>query len=252
MKSLIIGNGEIGSALFEIFHKVHETHVRGFEAVTLEGIEILHIAYPWTEKFVDNTTEYIAEYKPKLTMIHSTVPVGTTEQLGDHVVNTPERGRFPNLAKEMVGYKKFIGGFDMDDLVLASQYFLACKWPVQIIDDPKITETLKLVSNAHMGLEIAWRQELERWGIDKDAYEAWEDSYFHGYIYFGQMNLVRSRMKPDPIGGHCILHSVDLLAQHQPKSILLEFIKFSNEQTKRKRETEVVHRNGSTPLSIIR
>lgn len=252
MKSLIVGNGQIGSALFEIFSKFHETHVRDFEAVTLEDVEVLHIAYPWSDKFVEITRAYIDEYKPKLTMIHSTVKIGTTRKLGEHVVYTPERGRFPNLAKEMIVYKKFIGGDDMDDLVLASRYFLACKWPVQIVSDPDTTETLKLVSNAHMGLEIAWRQELDRWEIDAKAYAMWEDSYFHGYIYTGQMEIVRPRMDPGPIGGHCILPSVDIMAETFKSSLILEFIKYSNEQAQRKKDSFAVAGNGHAEVSLIR
>ncbi len=251
MKSLIVGNGQIGSALFEIFSKHHETHVRDFEAITLEGIEVLHVCYPYTDKFVEQTQAYIAEYTPKLTMIHSTVAIGTTEKCGEHVVNTPERGRFPQLAKEMKVFKKFIGGHNMDDLVLASRYFMACEWKVQIVDDPKITEMLKLVSNAHMGLEIAWRQELARWDIDEEAYDLWEDSYFHGYVRLGQTEIVRPRMKPGPIGGHCIIPSTEILSQTFDSKVL-EFIKQSNEQAKRQKDNFSIHTNGRPEIPSIR
>lgn len=249
MKSLIIGNGQIGSALFEIFSKVHETHVRDFEAVDLDGVEILHIAYPYSKAFVETTKDYIDQYKPGLTMIHSTVKIGTTEQCGPHVVHTPERGRFPHLAKEMKVYRKFIGGFDVDDLDLAEQYFKMCKWETQLIDDPEITETLKLVSNAHMGLEIAWRQELERWGIDRESLQLWESSYFQGYMYLGQHHLVRPQMRPDPIGGHCILPSIDILLQTFD-SPCLEFVRESDGKTKRQSKQIIDERvNGDVTRS---
>lgn len=237
MKSLIIGAGQIGSALNEIFSDTFDCHMRDIAPLKLEGVEVLHIAYPYSDKFVGDTKAYIEQYKPRLTMIHSTVAIGTTEECGDHVVHTPERGRFPNLAKEMISYKKFIGGFDMDDCALAAQYLRACKWDSQIVDDPKITEALKLISNAHMGLEIAWRQELEHWLVDREVYQLWEDSYFSGYVRFGQMNLIRPRMRPDPIGGHCIVPSVEILKKSM-KIPFLDQILETNERTKREKETQ--------------
>ena len=248
MKSLIIGNGQIGSALFEIFSKVHETSIRDIEPLHLEGVEALHIAYPFSDEFVTQTLAYIDEYKPRLTMIHSSVPIGTTEKCGDHVLHTPERGRFPNLSRQMVYFKKFIGGFDQYDLKLAYDYFEACSWNVYVLFDPKITESLKLISNAHMGLEIAWRQEVERMGIDKLAYENWEDSYFDGYVYFGEMNLIRPRMKSQPIGGHCILPCVEMLSQSFD-SPLLKSIGESNVLAQRKVAQESIGGNGK-PVAV--
>lgn len=237
MKTLIIGAGQIGQALKEIFEKKYETHIRDIEPLDLEGVEILHVAYPYSEHFIAITKAYIAQYKPRLTVIHSTVAVGVTEECGTHVLHSPERGRFPHLAKEMLAYKKFIAGYDIDDLDMAVQYFQKAGFRTQICDDPKITEKLKLISNAHMGLEIAWRQELERWGIDKEFYEWWEESYFQGYLYLNQSNLIRPRMRPDPIGGHCILQSIEILKEQFP-SLLLDFVETSNELAKRKKEAD--------------
>jgi hypothetical protein len=244
MKSLIIGNGQIGSALFEIFSKVHETHVRDFEASNLDGIEILHICYPYSDKFIESTKNYIDQYRPRLTIIHSSVAIGTTDKCGDHVVHAPERGRFPKLAKQMSYFKKFIGGSNQEDCNLAAKYFDICNWNTHIVLDPKITEALKLISNAHMGLEIAWRQEIDRWGIDRQIYALWEDSYFGGYMRFGEYNLLRSRMNPDPIGGHCILPCVDILSQTY-ESPALKFIKESNNVMAERQTKEKISGNGS-------
>jgi hypothetical protein len=248
MKSLIIVKGQIGQALFEIFSKVHECYIRDvlIEQNDPGEVEVLHIAYPYSENFIDNTKEYVAYYRPQLTIIHSSVAVGTTRKIGGHIVHSPERGRFPNLAKEMLIYKKFVGGFDIDDVDMACAYFQACKWETQAIDSPNTTELLKLISNIHMGLEIAWRQEVARMGCNTEVYSLWEESYRAGYLKMGQHNLIRPIMKPGPIGGHCILPCTEILGG-QFESKLFDFIKESNE--KRKQEESFLNCDADSAVS---
>ncbi len=242
MKSLVIGKGQIGSALFEIFSKAHECYIRDLEGLDLEGVEVLHIAYPYSESFINQTREYIEKYRPRLTIIHSSVAVGTTIKCGEHVVHSPERGRHPNLAHEMKMFPKFVGGRNGKDLIMASQYLKACDWDVFLVTNPSWTELVKLMSNIHLGLEIAWRQEVNRifksFGgtlhDDIGVYEAWEDTYNEGHMALGHRQLIRPRLKSDPIGGHCILPCTDILAS-QFYSQAFEFIRRSNA----KREEEV-------------
>lgn len=240
MKSLVIGQGQIGMALHQIFSGAHECRIRDVlvEANDPMGVEVLHIAYPYSENFVEHTLAYIEWYKPRLTIIHSSVAVGTTDLCGPHVVHAPERGRYPNLAQEMAAFTKFVGGRQNDDRELARDYFAKCKWPVVLVDDPSWTELVKLLSNAHLGLEIAWRQEVRRiaksFGLHGHAvYNAWEDSYNRGHMALGHKQLVRPTVRPDPIGGHCILPCIDILSE-QFSSEAFEFIRRSNA----KREAE--------------
>lgn len=244
MKNLIIGAGEVGTGLHQIFSKAHQTFIRDVELRddNPSGVEILHIAYPDGPQFVFNTEHYIRCYTPKLTIIHSSVRPGTTERIanaGVKVVHSPVRGRQPHLAQEMLIYPKYIGSRSKEDLDLAAEFLKACGWPVVRVDNPTSTELLKLVSNVHMGLEIAWRQEVGRmlkaFKIDREDYESWEKTYFTGYILADQTHLIRPQMRPDPIGGHCILECTALLKSMFP-SEALEFIGRSNEQTKNEKE----------------
>jgi UDP-N-acetyl-D-mannosaminuronate dehydrogenase len=101
---------------------------------------------------------------------------------------------------------------------------------------PMATEACKLLSNIHMGVEIAWRQEAQRildgFGIDSKVYEEWEDTYNMGYRITGDEQLTRPRLRPDPIGGHCILQCTEILSAQYPSHIF-DFIKESNEKAKR-------------------
>ena len=64
---------------------------------SIEQPDVLHVCYPFQiEDFVGVTAGYIDRFKPKVTVINSTVAVGTTRQIsertGTDVVNSPVRG----------------------------------------------------------------------------------------------------------------------------------------------------------------
>jgi len=252
MKSMVIGRGQIGSALKEIFSKAHECFIRDvmIEPDDPGEVDVLHIAYPYNENFIDHTRHYIEYYRPELTIIHSSVAVGTSNKCGDNVVHSPERGRFPNLAKEMLYFPKFVGGGDNDDRNLAKTYMEMCGWEVVQVDDSRWTEAVKLISNIHLGLEVAWRQEVGRMfeslGLEGQAvYNFWEDSYNVGHAKLGHKHLIRPIVRPDPIGGHCILPCMEIM-DSQVKSPAFQFIKDSNE--KRKQEIKRTH---SSPREAV-
>lgn len=228
MKSLVIGAGQIGQALYEIFSLRHTCLIRDVEAFVCPDVDVLHVAYPYSENFLDATQAYIQEYRPKLTIVHSSVPIGTTRKLGDGVVHSPERGRYPNLAFEMMQFPKFIGGVSVEDVKAAAKFFYDCEWPTVLIDNPDKTEALKLISNAHLGLEIAWRQEVDRILEGQTAeYDVWEDTYNKGHQWLGHRQLIRPRLGPMPIGGHCVLPCLEMLADRF-KSLAFEFVRRSN------------------------
>lgn len=238
MKSLIIGKGQIGEALFEIFSKHHECKIRDVEDLKMPGVEVLHICFPYSKRFVDHVNRYIKQYDPKIIFIHSSVAVGTTDRFGPSAVHSPERGRFPNLAKEMVVFPKYIGTPYELTWQVASKYIEDCGWKTVRVKDSRMTEFLKLQSNIHLGMEIAWRQEVGRMLEslrlrDTSIYESWEDSYNKGHKDLGHEHLIRPRLKSDPIGGHCILPCTDILSS-QAYSEAFEFIRRSN--AKRKEE----------------
>lgn len=235
MKTLIIGAGQVGTALYENLKGHYEVFIRDIEGVHLEGIEVLHICYPEHPTFVDTTLRYVAQYKPKLTIINSSVSVGTTEKLGSHFVYSPVRGRHPNLAKEMRVFAKIVASKDENMAKLAQRYFAGAGFFALTSDDPTGIELMKLLSNIHMGLEIAWRQEvsriLKRFNAHEEDYEVWEETYRNGLLKIGDYNLIRSQMKPGPIGGHCVRQCTEIL-NDQIDSPALKFILESDDQVR--------------------
>src|SRR5216684_3573751 len=127
MKTLVIGNGEVGKSLFEVLHSAHETYMRDTEHFDLPGVEVLNICFPCREKnvFIETVKKYIEQYKPKLTIIHSTVPVGITRLIGKKVVHSPIHGKHPNLQGGILTFVKFVGGHDVASVYLAQRFLNA-------------------------------------------------------------------------------------------------------------------------------
>lgn len=232
MRTLIIGAGEVGSSLRMVVSKFHRTYIRDIHPLKVKNVEILHICFPDGPNFVQQVKDYIKEYNPKLTIINSSVAVGTTDKCGKHVVYSPIRGRHrPRLDAELVYFTKFIAGRDNKDVNLADEYFNQCFWLTHLTNDVTGTELCKLVSNIHMGLEIAWAQEMRRivkhFKGDVKTYQLWENTYNDGYDELKQYHMRRPIMNPDPIGGHCILECTHILKE-QYKSLAFDFIQRSN------------------------
>lgn len=236
MKGLIIGRGEVGRALHVVLSEYYPTEIRDVEDLEPKGYEILHLAYPDGPNFVDAAKAYIHQYRPKLTVIHSSVRVGTTDKVAaanDFVVHSPVRGRHPNLEREMKAFPKFVGGRNQIAVNMAKSYFQHAEWVCDGYPDPRATELVKMLSNIYLGLEIAWRQEVERicktFGVSSFTYEQFEATYNEGYRRLGQEQLIRPKLSPRPIGGHCILPCTDLLGTQYP-SKAFDFIRGSNAQ----------------------
>lgn len=249
MKTLIIGAGEVGKALKEVISKFHGTLLRDIEPIDIGtgGIEVLQICYPDHEGFVETTNRYINQYNPALTIINSSLPIGTCDQFDEKVVYSPIRGRHnrfnikgertEGLESDIPKYIKFVFGSDKYRKIAAS-YFRECGIECYDLDceNRKSGELIKLLSNVHMGLEIAWRQECERilnnYGVSPFLYYTWESSYNQGYEKCGDPHLIRPQMKPDLIGGHCILPCTEIISKQFP-SKAFDFILESNEKRKK-------------------
>jgi len=81
--TIIAGAGEVGKALGEVLSTYKPIFVD--PRITISStvyntgqVDVLHIAFPYTKDFVAEVKRYQQKYKPTHTIIHSTVPVGTS------------------------------------------------------------------------------------------------------------------------------------------------------------------------------
>ena len=98
-KVVVVGLGEIGKPLVELISEHHEVIGVDISPVgQIDQVDVMHVCYPFQIKnFIGETLRYIEYFRPALTVINSTVSVGTTraiaERTGTAVVNSPVRGK---------------------------------------------------------------------------------------------------------------------------------------------------------------
>jgi len=204
MKSLIIGAGEVGKGL----HKVIGGKIMDREMVKGQ-FDIIHICFPYSKDFTLQVTKYQLQYKPKLTVIHSTVPVGTSKKLG--AIHSPIRGVHPNLAKGIKTFVKYVGGVGAE---MVAKIFKDKGMKVRVVKDSNTTEALKLLDTFQYGVQI-WLNKFiynvcKKHDLDFDIiYKDGNKTYNEGYTELGREEVVRPYLNyyDEPLKGHCILEN---------------------------------------------
>ena len=230
-KVMVVGLGEIGKPLLEVLSRRYKTI--GVDIVPSAEppgeIDVMHVCYPFKiNDFIGQTARYIEQYNPSITVIHSTVAVGTTRAVGTRtgatVVNSPVRGKHTRMAADLLHYDKFVGGVDAAAAAKTARHFESVGMKTRVLSSPEATELAKLTETTYFGLIIAWAQEVERYcdqfGLKYDEivsiYE--EIKFFPPVKYF-----------PGVIGGHCVMSNIEILRQLN-HSDLLKAIESSNKQ----------------------
>ena len=236
-KVVVAGLGEIGKPLLEAVRTRHDA-VGVDLAPLLEPIgqvDVLHICYPFEIKdFIGETARYIELFRPSLTIINSTVAIGTTRAVaqlaGAAVVHSPVRGKHIRMLDELYKYVKFVGASDPEIGRQAADHFESVGMKARLLSSPEATELAKLTETTYFGLLIAWAQELERY-CDQVAVSYDEIVSFYEEIGY----LPPVKYTPGIIGGHCVMPNIEILRKFD-RSTILDAIRSSN-QTKIERET---------------
>lgn len=233
---IVVGLGEVGKPLLDLESERHEAIGVDLAPVQVtEKVDILHICIPFEiPDFISESARYIELYRPELTVINSTVGVGTTRAVarrsGAVVVNSPIRGKHARMLDELRMYTKFIGATDKAAAQRAATHFESLGMKTKVLSSPEASELAKLTETTYFGVLIAWAQEVERYcdqfGVDYDEVASFyeEIKYLPPVKYF-----------PGVIGGHCVMPNIEILLG-LTDSDFLEAIKKSNAQ-KVERET---------------
>ena len=228
-KIVVVGLGEVGKPLFELLSERHD--VVGVDvsppAERIKRPEILHICYPFEIKdFVGETARYIDLFEPALTIINSTVGVGTTravaQRTGAAVVHSPVRGKHVRMLEELRSYQKFVGAMEPEAGEQAARHFKSLGMKTKVLTSPEATELAKLTETTYFGLMIAWAQELERY-CDQSGADYGEIISFYEEIKF----FPPVKYFPGVIGGHCVMPNIEILSKFD-RSAMLEAIQASN------------------------
>ena len=228
---LVVGLGEVGRPLLEVISR----HRRAIgvdiapPSEPIDGVDVMHVCYPFEiNDFIGATAGYIERFRPGLTIVNSTVGVGTTraiaERTGTAVVHSPVRGKHARMREEMLSYTKFVGAIDPASGKRAAEHFEALGLHTRVLSSPEATELAKLTETTYFGLLIAWAQELERY-CDQAGPDYEEVVSFYEEIKF----LPPVKYFPGVIGGHCVMPNIEILGKLFDSSIL-KTIKMSNQK----------------------
>lgn len=229
MVHMIVGLGEIGTALKNIISKRRITYTfdtNGQKEYGGQKVNFLHICFPFNDKFIESVLYYIKEYSPAYTIIHSTVPVGTTSLLSNinkeaTFLHSPVRGRHPDLEDEIrYKYIKYIS-YDLKsvsekEIDIIKDEFEDISFMVKIIEGTRKTELGKLLELARYGVSLAFAKEQE--SICK-SYGMEYDDIVKEFVSTMNAGISEKLRYPELypfdkyVGGHCVTENMQLLSR---------------------------------------
>lgn len=224
MKTLIIGKGEIGSALARVLSDYNPTIIDS-KTIALGRFEIMHITFPYSDNFERYVEAYQQAYKPKYTVIHSTVKVGTSKRL--KAIHSPVLGIHPHLEEGIKTFTKFLGGKKASEV---ADYFRRAGLRVYIFDKSETTELMKILDTTFYGVCIEYAKDVKKiaqaYKIPFEAWTLWTNNYNEGYKRLNHPEYIRPNLVPimTDIKGHCVMPNTELLETRFTK-----FLKESND-----------------------
>jgi UDP-N-acetyl-D-mannosaminuronate dehydrogenase len=255
-KVLVVGLGDVGRSLFELLKESEQFSVYAFDIdeekirqigqkAPPERVDVMHVCIPCADqkKFVDTVVSYAERFKPKLAIIDSTVPPGTTQQVHTRcscfVAHSPIRGVHKSLEYmkwELKRWTKYVGGSEPKATEAACKHFEKIGLKTRVLKSCLETELAKLFETTYRAWMIACFQEMHRiskfFGADfENVVDFLEDT--------NRVRHDRPIMFPDVIGGHCLIPNTELLLKSYDSDFLRLILK-SNEKRKEEIKDESI------------
>ncbi len=248
-KVLIVGLGEVGRPLFELTKESGEYEAYGFDLDKAKmkileksslprNVDIMHICLPCLnkKKFITIARNYVEKFQPKLTIINSTVPPGTSMELYKtsnkaRIAYSPIRGVHKDddyMKWEIKRWTKYIGGTTRQAADATRQHFKKVGLKTKVLTSSTEAELAKLYETTYRAWMISCFQEMHRIAMYfkanfDDAVDFLEDTH--------RARFDRPVMYPGEIGGHCLIPNTKLLLESY-ESEFLKLILKSNEKRK--------------------
>jgi UDP-N-acetyl-D-mannosaminuronate dehydrogenase len=229
--TVVVGLGEVGGPLLEVIQRAGRAAV-GIDVDTTSypergSVGVMHICFPFEiDDFTGEVGRYIDLLAPQVTVVNSTVAVGTTrtiqERSGGAVAYSPVRGKHARMVEELTSYVKFVGADDPGTAQRVAKHFESIGMTTRIVSSPETAELAKLTETTYFALLIAWAQTIDRWSDAVDADYEEVASFYDEVGFFPPV-----RYFPGVIGGHCAMPNIELLSQNCG-SPFLDAIRSSN------------------------
>lgn len=239
MKNIILGVGEVGKALYSLYKEKQIKVIKKDlnDKKNINNVSILNICIPYTNDFLKIVVNEINKLNPKLTIIHSTVPIGTSKKIQKetkaHIVHSPVVGSHPFLKKSLKTFVKYIGTDDLTAYLIAKEHFKKLGIKHQFVESFNATEAAKLLCTSYYGLCIAWHDYINQIckanNINFSFIKEWNENYNKGYVKNNGKKYNRPVLDPPldhKIGGHCVIPNAELLYKHFPNPLLQQILTF--------------------------
>lgn len=253
VRVLVVGLGEVGRPLYDIAVDSGCCEVYGYDIDAsktvnrleeiVSPIDYLHIAIPYSNRFVEVVKSYIDMFSPRIVFIHSTVAPGTSRKIYNlakkPVAYTPVRGKHPNLKKHLLFWPKWVAALPHECVDEAASHLEDLGLKVRRYDGPpESLELAKLWETVYRAIMIASWQELHRIARQYNA-DLLAIADFVGEVH--QVLHDRPVYYPAYIGGHCLIPNTRILFE-VTGSPLFKFVLESNEKRAKELEDESVKR----------
>lgn len=239
INNLIIGYGQIGRALYELFKeknlpiKIYDPNIKSYNKLTkIKNLRFMHICYPQYQDFFLATKFYLDFFNPYSTIIHSTIEVGMTQKINTSLKNihkkmsvfhSPVRGKHPDLKKSLLTFIKYLGidpRIKKDSSITRStiKHLKILGMKVKTLKSSE-TELGKLLSTFQYACHILLADELfkicKNFKLDYNrVISEFNKTYNNGYKIISKGKYSRSLLIPDieeGFGGHCLIKNTQIL-----------------------------------------
>lgn len=244
----VLGYGEVGQAIAKFYGLAGSPQVKIKDLNKddgLKGVDVLHICFPWSDKFIEITKKEIKEIRPKLTIIHSTVAPGATKKIIDglprayrRIVHSPIRGIHPHLYEGIKTFVKYIGTDNKKAGEIAKRHLENLGIKTKLFMPSITTEIGKLLDTSYYGLVIAWHGEMNKIcnkaGVNFDeAVKDFNLTYNEGYKKLDKLNVIRPVLyaPKNGIGGHCLISNAKILGKYYKNKTIDLIIKYRSKES---------------------
>lgn len=207
------GMGQVGSALCTALNKgrniVYILDKKDDYAPPKNGdYDFLHVTIPYHRHFKEAVWEAIETYQPRYTVIHSTVPVGTTRSFGRHTAHSPVRGQHDSLESGVAKFTKYVGASELKTREAVISHFVSSGIKAEGWRKPEDTELMKLMCLSRYLNDLSFYEEAfkicRRFDVTPLRLIQWTSTYNDGYI---DTKWVRPELTfpRGIVGGHCVM-----------------------------------------------
>jgi len=257
-KDVVVGLGEIGSAILKLLSKkqitvgydldkrlVDESKLKKYQDTTTS---FLHIAIPVTPKFDYNLLKLCKKFRPECVVIHSTIGSGTTERIQKKLdiplIYSATRGIHKRMLKDIKRYTKF---FAISKNAPKKQWAIKtysrkmknCDVKTRQMSKPETLELAKILCDtSYLGWLIIYSQ------ITNVISKTYDVNYDEMWLFSDEIHKFlgnRPKMYPGYVGGHCIIPNLELI-NNQTLNLIK---KMNNTYTKKVKNSKTIYKKYS-------